>query len=117
MLLTGLTVRAWPMAGRPFAPCQASMLVWVLLLFRPFEAAMPPPSHVHPGLLVTNKPDLPRPKLASPTAVGPACSLSRGSTGTADKCGFANSEYAAEHQTSMRMEDVLAAHPVLQQRP
>lgn len=47
---------------------------------------MPPPSHVHPGLLVTNKPDLPRPKRDSPPAVGPTCSLSRGATGTADKC-------------------------------
>lgn len=48
---------------------------------------MPPPSHVHPGLLVTNKPDLPRPQSSSPPAVGPACSRARGSNGTADKYG------------------------------
>lgn len=47
---------------------------------------MPPPSHVHPGLLVTNKPDLPRAQVRSPPAAGPACSLARGSNGTADKC-------------------------------
>lgn len=28
-------------------------------LFKPYEAALPPPSHVHPGHLVVNKPDLP----------------------------------------------------------
>jgi hypothetical protein len=27
-------------------------------LFSPFEAALPPPSHVHPGRLVVQKPDL-----------------------------------------------------------
>ncbi|KAK9823894.1 hypothetical protein WJX72_006230 [[Myrmecia] bisecta] len=30
-----------------------------LRFFRPFEAALPPPPHVHPGRLVVNKPDLP----------------------------------------------------------
>ena len=32
---------------------------YVQRLFKPYEAALPPPSHVHPGHLVVNKPDLP----------------------------------------------------------
>ncbi|GAB4822190.1 hypothetical protein N2152v2_009236 [Parachlorella kessleri] len=32
---------------------------YVQRLFKPYEAAFPPPSHVHPGHLVVNKPDLP----------------------------------------------------------
>lgn len=32
--------------------------------FRPYEAAFPPPPHVHSGRLVVSKPDLPLPPVA-----------------------------------------------------
>jgi len=41
--------------------------------FRPYEAALPPPPHVHSGRLVVTKPDLPMPAtLARPCEGGPA---------------------------------------------
>ena len=38
--------------------------------FRPYEAALPPPPHVHSGRLVVNKPDLPLPASVSPQCRG-----------------------------------------------
>ena len=38
--------------------------------FRPYEAALPPPPHVHSGRLVVNKPDLPLPAAVSPQCRG-----------------------------------------------
>jgi hypothetical protein len=40
--------------------------------FRPYEAAFPPPPHVHSGRLVVTKPDLPMPStLSRPCQEGP----------------------------------------------
>ena len=41
------------------------------VMCRPFEAAMPPPKHVHPGRLVVTKPDLPEQPRSAGADAGP----------------------------------------------
>ena len=56
----------------------------VELLRSPFEAALPPPSHVQPGRLVVQKPDLPRPTQADRATA--ASGASPYTTRAADRC-------------------------------
>lgn len=53
------TRRIWFGTGGDLAYPNPSNETYEVRFFRPFEAALPPPAHVHPGLMVVHKPDLP----------------------------------------------------------